>query len=63
MIMIVDYKKKYFRLVKILRISESKLSGDRCPVFHQCCNGCKRIKDILDDEDKDDRFRSDFEKF
>lgn len=52
----MDYKQKYFNLLKSLRKIESNMRLERCPpaIFRKCCGGCnvlkKKIKEIKDEE-------------
>jgi len=56
----INWKKKYYLLIRELKTIETKMKNDRCPVFKQCCGGCLLIKDklqkikndLLDNEEK-----------
>lgn len=49
----IDYKEKYFKLLKKLDLLHARLTCDRCPVFKQCCAGCLEVRDLVKRERKD----------
>jgi hypothetical protein len=39
----LDYKKRYYTLVRELGVLEAEMCG-RCPIVVSCCNGCNMLK-------------------
>ena len=43
----MDYKKKYFALLKNLKYIENQMVLERCPAIRNCCGGCILIRTKL----------------
>ncbi len=51
----INYKKKYFQLIREINSLNKRLIYDRCPPFKQCCGACIALKKLTQCEKKNDK--------
>ena len=43
----IDYRNKYFKLIREIKIILTQIESERCPIVKSCCGACIKLKQKL----------------